>query len=217
MALVRSVNLGSARPIRTSIGTTGIDKRPVEGPVRVLVPAAGASGLSGDTICETRHHGGPDQAVYAYAREDLDRWEADLGRSLRSGSFGENLTTEGLDLTAAVLGEHWRVGYGLVLQVTLPRIPCRTFATWLAEAGWVKTFTLRAAPGAYLRVLRPGTVRAGDPVVVTDRPDSPVTVGLAFRAITTEPELLPLLLEAPAVPDELRDIARRRVPVGLDG
>lgn len=217
MAVVRSVNVGSARPIRTSVGTSGIDKRPVEGPVRVRVPGAGASGVSGDTICETRHHGGPDQALYAYAREDLDRWEADLGRPLRSGSFGENLTTEGLDVTAAVLGEHWRLGDELVLQVTLPRIPCRTFAVWLAEAGWVRTFTRRAAPGAYLRVRRPGTVRAGDPLVVVDRPDSPVTAGLAFRAITTEPELLPLLLDAPGVPDELRDLARRRMPVAPDG
>ena len=216
MGSVQSVNVGRARPLDVKSGRSGIDKRPVAGVVRVAPPGAGGSGLAGDAICDTANHGGPDQAVYAYAREDLDGWQAELG-PLRSGGFGENLTTAGLDVTGAVLGEWWRVGDELVLQVTAPRLPCRTFAAWLDRAGWVKTFTQRAAPGAYLRVLRPGAVRAGDPLVVTDRPDSPVTVGLSFRAITTEPELLPVLIGPPHVPDELREIALRRTAVVLDG
>jgi MOSC domain-containing protein YiiM len=215
MASVLSVNVGAPRPLAVPLGRSGIDKRPVDGAVRVTPPGWGESGLAGDTIWEKPHHGGPDQAVYAYAREDLDGWEAELGRTLPPGTFGENLTTAGLDVTGAVLGERWRIGEDLVLQVTTPRIPCRTFATWLGERGWVRTFTLRARPGAYLRVLEPGEVRAGDPVEVTDRPDSPVTIGVAFRAITTEPELLPLLLDAPCVLDELRDTARRRAPYDL--
>ena len=211
MALVRSVNVGQARRVAAKSGLTGIDKRSADGPVQVAAPGAGRSGLAGDTICDTAHHGGADQAVYAYAREDLDRWEAGLGRPLPAGTFGENLTTEGLDVTGAVLGERWRVGEQVVLQVTAPRIPCRTFAAWLGRAGWVRTFTERAAPGAYLRVLEPGPVRSGDPVVVEGRPDSPVTIGVSFRAVTTEPELLPLLLRSPGVPAELRDVARRRL------
>jgi MOSC domain-containing protein YiiM len=103
------------------------------------------------------------------------------------------------------------VGAEVVLQVTSPRIPCQTFAAWLERSRWIKTFTERAAPGAYLRVLSPGPVRAGDSVVVEGRPDSPVSVGVSFRAMTTAPELLPLLLDAPGVPDELRDLARHRL------
>ena len=211
MAVVRSVNVGRARAVAAKSGLTGIDKRPVDGPVQVAVPGTGRSGLAGDTICDTHHHGGADQAVYAYAREDLDRWEADLRRPLPDGTFGENLTTAGLDVTGAVLGERWRIGDEVVLQVTAPRIPCQTFAAWLDRAGWVRTFTERAAPGAYLRVIEPGPVRAGDGILVEDRPVGGVTIGASFRAVTTEPELLPLLLDAPGGPAELRDDARRRL------
>ena len=105
--------------------------------------------------------------VYAYAREDLDAWRPTLG-DLRAGAFGENLTTRGLEVTHARIGERWRVGADLVLEVAVPRIPCRTFAAWLEVQGWVKTFTRTAVPGAYLRVVREGAVRAGDPVVVEE-------------------------------------------------
>jgi MOSC domain-containing protein YiiM len=150
--------------------------------------------------------------VYAYAREDLDAWERELERDLDNGMFGENLTTAGLDVTGARVGERWQVGTGgLVLEVSRPRIPCRTFATWLAIRGWVKTFTVAATPGAYLRVIESGTVRRGDPIVVAATPDHDVTVGLVFRAMTREPELLPRVLEADALPHEIRDLAWRRV------
>jgi MOSC domain-containing protein YiiM len=178
---------------------TGIDKRPAGGPVEIRDPGpkgVGASGVAGDVVCDMRHHGGTDQAVYAYAREDLDAWEADLGRPLTGGAFGENLTTRGLDVSGARIGERWQVGEHCVLQVTSPRIPCRTFAGWLQDQGWVRRFTLRGAPGAYLRVVAPGTVRSGDPIVVVRRPAHDVTIGLMFRALTAEKALLPHLLAA---------------------
>ncbi|MGK5732339.1 MOSC domain-containing protein [Streptomyces sp. URMC 124] len=178
---------------------TGIDKRPVEGPVAVAAPGPrgiGGSGLAGDEIVTLRHHGGNDQAVYAFAREDLDRWEQELGRPLPNGSFGENLTTSGLDVNGALIGERWRIGADLVLEVSAARIPCRTFATWLGEAGWIKRFTQEAAPGAYLRVIEPGEIRAGDPVTVVHRPAHHVTVSFLFRAGTVERALLPDVLAA---------------------
>ncbi|MFE3270698.1 MOSC domain-containing protein [Streptomyces sp. NPDC059215] len=199
-----SLNLGRARAVPytdRAVGVTGIDKRPVTGPVRVSAPGpkgVGASGLAGDTVCDLRHHGGDDQAVYAVAREDLDDWERELGRPLANGSFGENLTTLGLDVSGARIGERWRVGAELVLEVTSGRIPCRTFQGHLGEPGWVKRFTHRAAPGAYLRVIESGEIRAGDPIEVVHRPGHEVTVAVEFRAMTTERELLPGLLAAGA-------------------
>jgi MOSC domain-containing protein YiiM len=210
-----SVNLGRARATAHSdVGVTGIDKRPVEGPVEIRDPGpkgTGASGVAGDAVCDLRHHGGHDQAVYAYAREDLDAWEADVGRPLAGGVFGENLTTRGLDLTGTLIGEHWLVGDRCLLRVTSPRIPCRTFAGWLEDQGWVRRFTLRAAPGAYLRVLEPGAVRAGDPIAIVRRPDHDVTIGLMFRALTLEKALIPRLLAAgDDLPDDVRELALRR-------
>lgn len=200
VARLLSVNLGDLRPTTAKrIGVTGIDKRPATEPVLVRAPGpqgVGGSGLAGDRIADLRHHGGDEQAVYAYAREDLDAWSQQLGRPLPPGTFGENLTISGLDVTGARLGERWRLGREVLLQVTSPRIPCGTFATWLGERRWERRFTERAVPGAYLRVSEPGTIRAGDPVTVEHRPDHDVTIGLSFRAITLEPELLPGLLAA---------------------
>nr|WP_233510985.1 MOSC domain-containing protein [Actinomadura craniellae] len=195
-----SVNVGRRQAVGyAATGFTGIDKRPVEGPVAVAAPGppgTGGGGLSGDVISDLRVHGGDDQAVYAYAREDLDGWAGELGRELANGMFGENLTTTGIDVTGALVGERWRIGRDLLLEVTSPRTPCRTFAEWLAERGWVKRFTQAARPGAYLRVIEPGEVRAGDPVEIVSRPDHEVTVGFCFRAITLEGDLLPRVLAA---------------------
>ncbi|WP_351226467.1 MOSC domain-containing protein [Streptomyces sp. NPDC002133] len=180
-------------------GVTGIDKQPADGPALVTDPGpkgTGGSGVAGDTVCSLRHHGGTHQAVYAFAREDLDFWEGELGRPLPNGSFGENLTTSGLDVTGALIGERWRIGAQLVLQVTSGRVPCRTFAGHLGERGWVGRFTRTAAPGAYLRVVEPGEIRAGDPIEIVHRPDHDVTVALSFRAGTTERSLLPRVLAA---------------------
>jgi MOSC domain-containing protein YiiM len=215
MAELLSVNLAVPRhnPAK-DVGVTGIDKQPATGPVQVRAPGPKTtglgSGLAGDQIFDVAHHGGDDQAVYAYAREDLDLWAAELGRELPGGVFGENLTTRGVDVTGALIGERWRVGEQVVLEVAVPRIPCGTFAHWMADQGWIKRFTATARPGAYLRVVAPGEIRAGDPVVIESRPDHDVTIGVTFRALTLEPELLPRLLSADALPPSVRENAARR-------
>jgi MOSC domain-containing protein YiiM len=207
-----SVNVGQERPIAAKGGSTGIDKRPVDGPVQVRTPGpkgVGGSGLVGDHISDTANHGGDDQAVYAYAREDLDAWAVELGRDLPCGTFGENLTTAGIDVSGAVIGEIWAVG-SAVLQVSCPRMPCVTFAVWLGERRWVPRFTAARTPGAYLRVLHAGQVRAGDEVRVLDVPAHGVDVRTAFAAVTTSPELLPLLRDVPQLPAEDRALVQRR-------
>jgi len=213
-----SVNVGRARPVPYTDqpqGLTGIGKQPADGPVRVAAPGpkgTGASGLGGDAVCDTRHHGGDEQAVYAYAREDLDDWERELGRPLADGCFGENLTTGGLDVSHALIGERWRIGSQVVLEVTSGRIPCRTFQGHMGERGWVKRFTRKGVTGAYLRVVEAGEIQAGHPVEIVHRPDHGVTAALQFRAVTTERELLPRLLAAgPALHSEALALALKYV------
>lgn len=215
MATVLTVNRTHFVPDGTA-PKTGIDKRPVDGAVSVRAPGPMRSGLGGgivgDVIGNRKLHGGDDQAVYAYAREDLDGWETRLGRDLANGMFGENLTTAGIDVTGAVIGERWRIGTdGLLLEVTSPRTPCKTFATRLGVPGWIKTFTNGGTPGAYLRVIEPGSVRAGDSVQVGRRPEHGVTVGFVYRALMLQSELLSEVLAADALPENVKKLARRRV------
>jgi len=210
-----SVNVGQPRlnPWK-EMKLTGIDKRPVDGPVMVTPARAkglGMVGLAGDRVYDVRNHGGPDQAVYAYAREDLDFWATELARPLPNGVFGENLTTEGIDVNAALIGERWRIGPDVILEVSCPRVPCGTFQGWLAQAGWIKRFTQAAIPGAYFRVIESGEIRAGDLIEVTHRPAHDVTIAVCFRAVTTEADLLPRLLAAEALPREMRELAQRRM------
>ncbi|MFI6586616.1 MOSC domain-containing protein [Embleya sp. NPDC050493] len=218
MSHVISVNLARPRPnpAKSGAGTTGIDKRPVDHPVAVRAPGSGpgglGSGLVGDGVYDRHNHGGNDQAVYAYSRENLDMWARELGRELGNGSFGENLTTSGLDLEAALIGERWRVGAaGALLEVSVPRIPCATFALWLDERRWVRRFTERALPGAYLRVIEPGEIGAGDTITIASRPaHHDLTIGECFRALTTEADLLPRLLDVAELPDHVREVAHKR-------
>jgi MOSC domain-containing protein YiiM len=188
-----------------SLEYTGIDKRPQRG----RVPVA-PLGLAGDVQFDTKNHGGTDQAVYAYAREDALWWESEIGRAIPAGGFGENLTTEGLDLGDAVVGESWRVGSAL-LQVRGPRIPCRTLQGFWDVPQLVKRFTERGRPGAYLGVLESGDIGAGDAIEVVDRPGHGLTIGQLFRALTIGPELLPRVAECPDVPAGLRERAARRL------
>jgi len=207
-ARVLSVNLAVVRPnpYKGDL-TTGIDKRPTEDAVHVRAPGTKqdglGSGLVGDSISDRRAHGGDDQAVYAYAREDLDRWSLRLTRDLPSGSFGENLTTEGIDVTGAVIGERWRVG-AVELVVRSARMPCRTFQDWMGEPQWVKRFTDAGAPGAYLSVAVPGAVEAGDEIVVMHRPDHGVTVHDAFKGRGADADRLRLLLDVEDLAPDLR-------------
>jgi MOSC domain-containing protein YiiM len=211
-----SVNLAVPEPNPAKgVGVTGINKRPVDHLVAVRAPGPRTtglhSGLVGDQIFDIEAHGGDDQAVYAYAREDYDWWQARLSRRLTNGLFGENLTTEGVDVNGAVIGERWRIGPRLVLQPTFGRTPCVTFQRRMGEPRWVKTFTRANRPGAYLRVLEPGEVWAGDPVTVEERPAHGVTIALAFRAYLTEPELLPGLVDMDGLPDDLRQTLAERL------
>ena len=186
MAVVRSVNVGSARRIAGGKRKpTGIAKAPVAGvEVRDPGPKHGGlgSGVVGDFVGDPRHHGGSGQAVYAFAREELDSWEDVLGRELPDGMFGENLTTAGIDVDAALVGDRWGVGDSVVLEVTGPRVPCRTFAARMQEPHWVRRFAERGRSGAYLAVEVPGTIRAGDGIRVLSRPDHDIDVPTALRA-----------------------------------
>lgn len=208
LASVASVNVGQAimTPYADGAGGTGIDKRPVAGAVLL-----DRLGVSGDHVVNTTVHGGVDQAVYAYSTEDAAWWAAELSRPLLPGNFGENFTTTGLSLNDTVIGERWSVGTGALLEVSRPRIPCNVFAGFWDVPDLIKRFTLRAHPGCYLRVINPGRVRAGDPITVVSRPGHGVTIELVFRALTRSPELLPRLLDAPQLPQHLRDRAARRV------
>jgi len=185
------------------IGVTAIDKRPVDGAVRVR-----PLGLHADLQADRKHHGGEDQAVYAYADADAEYFAEQLGRRIDPGLFGENLRVDGVDVTGAVVGERWRIGETLVLEVTLPRIPCGTFARRMRLPGWVKRFAEEGRPGAYFRVVTSGPVQAGDPIVVLSRPAHGVTIGDVFAGLT--PAYAETLLEVgPTLPAKLRRDAER--------
>jgi MOSC domain-containing protein YiiM len=196
-ARVRSINIGT--PVDAewagNLRRTAIAKTQVTGPVDV-----GRLGVAGDEIADTENHGGIYQAVYAFAREDLDIWSSRLDRRLPDGMFGENVTTEGIDVNAALVGEQWRIGT-TVVQVASVRIPCVVFQNYLREHGygtdkWIKRFTQEARPGPYLQVVREGQVSVGDAIEVVHRPDHGITVTTLFKALTTDRQLLPSLLDA---------------------
>jgi MOSC domain-containing protein YiiM len=215
---VLSVNVGSREPnAAKKVGQTGIGKRPAPSvQVRAPGPKRGGlgSGVVGDFIGDTRHHGGDTQAVYAFAREELDWWARQLGRDLPDGMFGENLTTSGLAVDDAVIGEEWAVGDEVVLRVAGPRIPCSTFAARMGERGWVKRFADVGRSGAYLSVVVPGTIRPGDAVVVRARPDHGVSVPTAFRAFMGDVEAAREVLAADCLDEteavELRAMVGKR-------
>ena len=209
VATLISVNVGAARNAPyANLGHSGMDKRPVSGRV-----AARTLGLDGDQVGDIKHHGGVDQAVYAFAREDLDWWGRELGQEIRNGMFAENLTTGGIDVNQAELGERWQVGTA-VLEVAAVRIPCNDFKNWVGLGGydnraWVKRFTQVGRPGPYLRVVVEGEVGAGDEIAVVHRPGHGVTASTMFRALTTQSELLPELLAVENLPAKTRRQAER--------
>ncbi len=195
---VESVNVAVVRTddwTRVKSGRSGIDKRPVDGAVHL-----GRSGVDGDTICDVKHHGGPDQAVYAYSDVDLEFWSRELGRTVAPGGVGENLTLSGVDCSGAVVGERWQVG-AAVLVVRGPRIPCQVFAAFMNSTGLdvpdlVKRFVAAGRPGAYLAVADAADVRAGDPVTVLERPRHGVTVADVMAAMTGDRERLDRVVRA---------------------
>jgi MOSC domain-containing protein YiiM len=159
-------------PDTGAVGVTAIDKRPVEGPVRVR-----RLGLHGDVQADRANHGGENKAVYAYSEDDAGLWAGALGREIPPGYFGENLRVGGYTASKAVIGERWRFPGGTVLEVTMPRVPCATFARRVGEDGWVRRFRDSGLSGAYLRVITPGDLEAGEPFSVEHVPDHGVRVG----------------------------------------
>lgn len=186
-------------------GFTAIDKRPQSARVRVR-----KLGLEGDRVCDTKNHGGPDLALYTYAEEDADWWAGELGREIPTGLFGENLRTEGLDVNGALLGEVWRIGDEVEVMVRAPRIPCITFQHRMQLPHWVKRFHQAGRPGAYLKVLREGTIGAGDPIEIVSKPDHEVTVALMF-ALEDPAKMQRMLDSGVDLMDELRANAQRIV------
>lgn len=197
---VVSVNRGRSRTIEQKpLLVSAIDKLPIDGPATVE-----DFGLEGDEVADRVQHGGTYQAVYAYAAEDLDWWSDQVGKVVRPGLFGENLTTRDLDLNSCVVGEQWLVGTAR-FQLSSVRVPNETFARWMTLQGfdagdWQRRFVERGRPGVYLSVLERGWIQAGDPIDVVDRPEHGLTAAAMFRALTTEPALLPLLLEVEGLP-----------------
>ncbi|MEU8606049.1 MOSC domain-containing protein [Streptomyces parvulus] len=221
MGTLLSLNVGRARvPAHWYFQETSIGKRPVEGRRGIAAPGVrgteGSTGsaVAGDQVCDLRNHGGDDQAIYAYGREELDFWERKLHRALPNGIFGENLTTLTVATTDALIGERWQVGPETVLEVCATRFPCRTFAEWLGRQDWMTQFVREVLPGAYLRVIVPGEIGAGDTISTLSRPEHGVTSGVVFRAMTLEPELLPLLADVEALSAHQRSKAARRARGG---
>ncbi len=207
MPSLLSVNVGRPETIGTRKGrpvASAIGKRPVAGRVRVE-----GVNVAGDDQADRLVHGGPDKAVYAYAREDSDWWAGELAREIPHGMFGENLTTTGVDCTNAVIGERWRVGTTL-LEVCQPRIPCYKLGLRFDDPKMLKKFAQASRPGAYLRIIEEGELGAGDAIELLDRPDHGVTVRDVADALLLDEELLTARLAVPQLPDSLRDwIAQR--------
>jgi MOSC domain-containing protein YiiM len=200
-----SVNVGRGRDADWAgqLRRSAIDKRPVEG-----AAIARRLGLDGDEQVNRKHHGGVDQAVYAYAAEDAQFWERELRRPMWPGATGENLTTVAVDVTHAVIGERWRVG-GAELEVSAPRTPCRTFAGFWDVPDLQKRFTAACRPGAYLRVVAEGPLAAGDAVEVVGRPEHGVTIETVFLARHFDRTLVPHLLGVPELASDLREWAQK--------
>ena len=198
-----SVNVGTPRPVDTGrrVVLSAIWKSPVEGRVAVR-----GVNLAGDSQADREVHGGPDKAVYAYGIDETRQWEAELGRELGPGAFGENLTVEGMDVSGALLGERWRVGTAL-LEVVQPRLPCFKLGLRFGDPMFVRRFGKASRPGTYLRVVEEGELGVGDEVEVDliGRPDHGVDVRLVSDAMLVDHSLIPRAEEAPQLIDTLRE------------
>lgn len=203
-ARVISVNVGEIRAVewRGEIVHTGIWKYPVEGRV-----ALRGVNFAGDDQADRTVHGGPDKAVYAYAREDYDFWRDSKQLETPPGLFGENLTVEGLDLSDAIIGERWRVGSTL-LEVAQPRMPCYKLGVRMNDSYFPKKFLAAGRAGAYLRVIEEGDVGAGDAVQVTVRPSHGITLRFMVEALQDDAKAV-ALRALPRLPVFWRRVASR--------
>ncbi|GGH63467.1 MOSC domain-containing protein [Rothia aerolata] len=204
---VLSTNIAAPFPCPTGEDRlTGICKQP-RAVLEVFIPGPNygdGPGVRGDVVGDTKHHGGADKAVYAFAREELDYWGKLNGSPYTNGTFGENLTTKGISWSEVVINQRVEIGTAL-LEVSVPRQPCRTFAEWLGQKGWVKTFTAHGDCGAYLRVVEPGEIRPGDELIFRTPPAHGITMGEAFAAKMGDKELARKVYEAACLPKHHHD------------
>jgi MOSC domain-containing protein YiiM len=194
---VLSVNVGrprefeyNGRPARSAIW-----KLPIAG----RVGARGVN-LDGDDQADRKAHGGFDKAVYAYAIEDMRWWEREIGRSLQHGEFGENLTTEGIAVNDALVGERWKIGTA-VLEVSEPRVPCWRLGVRMNDQMFVRRFTEALRSGTYLRIIGEGDLGVGDEIRVIHRPDHDLTIRDVFRIYTRDRYEVERIIAAPQISD----------------
>ena len=201
---VLSVNVGRVREFvyNGRPAKSGIWKSPVAGRVAVR-----GVNLDGDDQADRKAHGGPDKAVYAYAIEDVRWWEQELGRSLEYGEFGENLTTEKIDVTGALVGEHWKIGTA-VLEVSEPRVPCWRLGVRMEDKMFPRRFAKALRPGAYLRIIVEGDVGEGDGIRVVDRPKHDLTIGDMFRIFSRDRDEVERLVAVPQMSESWRRWAK---------
>lgn len=204
--VVLAVNVGRPRDVRVGdrVVSTAIWKEPVSGRVAVR-----GVNVAGDDQADRGVHGGPDKAVYAYASEDAAWWTRRLGRELGPAPFGENLTTCGVDVSGARIGERWAIGSAL-LEVRQSRVPCYKLGLRMGDPHFLRAFAQADRPGAYLGILREGDVGAGDGVEIVHRPDHHVTVALMHRALLQDHDLLSELLAAPELMPRWRALVLER-------
>lgn len=184
-----------------SEGRTGIDKRSAAGPIRFENES-----VAGDVIVDRNFHGGYDQAVYAYAREDADWWENELNISIDNGRFGENLTTLGIDVNGAVVGEQWKIG-SVILEASSPRIPCRVFAGFWQRPTLIKDFTAAGRPGTYFRIIEEGEISAGDEITVIKRPEHGITIADLYAAKSGDRSKINQIAEVKELSDKYKEWA----------
>jgi MOSC domain-containing protein YiiM len=204
VATVLSVNVGRAREFDYNgrPAKSAIWKSPVAGCI-----AARGVNLEGDDQADRKAHGGPDKSVYAYAIEDLRWWEEKLGRSLQYGEFGENLTTEGVAVSDALVGERWAIGTA-VFEVSEPRIPCWRLGVRMNDQLFPRRFTEALRPGTYLRIIVEGAVGAGDEIRIIERPAHDLTIRDIFRIYTRDREEVERLLAVPRISESWRGWAQ---------
>jgi MOSC domain-containing protein YiiM len=210
---VLSVNVGRVREFEYNrrLTKSAIWKSPIAGRVQ----ARGVN-LEGDEQADPKAHGGPDKAVYAYSIEDTQWWEEKLGRSLQYGEFGENLTTQGIEVNDAVIGERWEIGTA-VLEVSEPRVPCWRLGVRMKDEMFPRRFTEALRPGAYLRIIVEGDLGAGDEIRVVDRPAHDLTVRDVFRIYTHDRNEIERLVSIPGISESWRKWAENRLQKAKDG
>jgi len=192
-ARVLAVSVGRPREFdyRGRPARSAIWKSPVEGRV-----AARGVNLDGDDQADRQAHGGPDKAVYAYAVEDARWWESKEGRPFAFAEFGENLTTEGVDVSGALVGERWAIGSAL-FEISEPRVPCWRLGARMNDPKFIARFTVALRPGAYMRIVKEGDVGAGDAIEIASRPDHGLSVRDVFRIYTRDRGEVGRLLDVP--------------------